>query len=66
MPFIQLQRTNGRNDDLSALIFDEEREKIIMRENFCYARKTDIQEKKRNDEKKFLFYSKVMLFYQHY
>lgn len=54
MPFIQLRRTNGRSDDVFSLIFDEEREEIIMRENFCNARKKDTKEKEES-RKKVLF-----------
>jgi hypothetical protein len=57
MPFIQLRRTNGRSDDVFTLIFDEEREKIIMRENFCYARKKDTKEKEEMRKKSSLFFS---------
>jgi hypothetical protein len=56
MPFIQLRRTNGRCDDVFTPIFDEEREEIIiMRENFCNARKKRHKRNRRNKGEKLFF-----------
>jgi len=55
MPFIQLRRTNGRSDDVFTLIFDEEREEIIMRENFCNASKKDTKGEEETREKSSFF-----------
>ncbi len=56
MPFIQLRRTDGRSDDVFTLVFDEEREEIIMRENFCKARKKKDTKGKEETRKKVLFF----------
>ena len=59
MSFIQLPRTNGRSDAIFfTLIFHEEREEIIMRENFCIARskKNRQKGKRRNREKNCFFF----------
>jgi len=58
MLFIQLRRTNGRSDDVFTLIFDEEREEIILRENFCNARKKDTKEKEEIRKKNPFFKSR--------
>jgi hypothetical protein len=65
MPFIQLRRTNGRSDNVFTLIFDEEREEIIMREKFGDGRKNKTQKAKKKQERKVLFFlSHVILLTQ--